>query len=368
MSDKRNYSVDIESGRGAIDAKASNPSVFTPDIWSHTKPSASDCYIKLLSPWSLKFSALITTSNWYRWLLMSSGPFEYKPFNKSLIARACSSSLATGTADTNTVCRLVDVGSGDFSDVTAGDVVYNSTDDVYAVVLIKVSSTILQLDWDAFPDGDEDYVVYNEPDISDNFIYATGSLLDGDGSVAADTNTANHLLDADGTDWTTDVSVDDWAMNLQTGKVAKITAVAAHDLTLQWDCFPNGNEEYAIFANKITVSDSDSLINGFEIPEMNISQRYVGAGLTSGLTYLDMIQSHIMYSGVGEDASADFGIYGNTTDDVPGEASQRATGTGGLDKQVKTSSPKSDGEHGEPRTGEVTRPRTLTMTYIMRIK
>ncbi len=286
-------------------------------------------------------------------LLATCGPFEIKPWNKSLWARV-GTSISTGTANTNTTNKLV-LSTATFSadGVVAGDVVHNSTDNVYATVLIVESETSLLLNWDAFPDGNEAFVVYDEPTLPEQFVELTGALLDGDGTVAADTNTVNHLIDADGTDWTTNVSVGDWAMNLSTGKIAKVTAVAAHDLTLQWDAFPGGNETYYIYAGTVTISDADSLLNGYVVPEMNISGRFLGGGLSAGLAEDDQGQGHKHEY---EEAST-----------------AAAVGGGGLTKPnsiatAETGDPVDDGGNGTPRTGEHTQPRTLRQTMIMRIK
>lgn len=77
-------------------------------------------------------------------------------------------------------------------------------------------------------------------------VVVSPTILDGDRTAAADTNTANHLIDADGTDWTTVASEGDIAYNVTDGTYGTITAVAAHDLTLDSDAFPDGNEVYLI--------------------------------------------------------------------------------------------------------------------------
>jgi hypothetical protein len=88
-----------------------------------------------------------------------------------------------------------------------------------------------------------DYTIYAPPELPEQFVELTGTLLDGDGAKVADTNTINHLIDSDGTVWTgilssllyTSMEFDHWQN--RTGY-----SVAAHDLTLAWDAFPSGNE------------------------------------------------------------------------------------------------------------------------------
>lgn len=80
------------------------------------------------------------------------------------------------------------------------------------------------------------------------------TILDGDRTAAADTNTASHLVDADGTDWTTVAAAGDIAYNVTDGTYGVITVVEAHDLTLATDAFPDGNEVYLII-------DEDSFFN-----------------------------------------------------------------------------------------------------------
>ncbi len=73
------------------------------------------------------------------------------------------------------------------------------------------------------------------------------AILDGNRTAAADTNTANHLIDADGTDWTgVPIAVGDIAYNLDDEIYGVVTVVGAHDLTLATDAFPLGTEVYLI--------------------------------------------------------------------------------------------------------------------------
>lgn len=279
-----------------------------------------------------------------------------QPWFKSLAA-TLAAPLHTGTADTDVTMALKDVGA-DFSDVAFGDIVRNTTSRAFATVLYKSGTDTLYLDADIFPSGNENYAVYAQPVVSEqdgleDFIELTGAKLDGDGVKAADTNTLNHLIDGDGTVWTGLVSIGDWAMNLQTGKLAKITAVAAHDLTLQWDAFPSGNEKYMIFAGTVTIDDPNSPLDGEVIAEMNIGGRYLGGRLSAGNAEDDTFQSHtIGWQGAGSTA---VGAYNAQTNSSSGGTTYNNAGFG------------SDG-NGTPRNADRTQPRTLGATTIMRIK
>ena len=299
---------------------------------------------------------LITATNWKHLFESSMAPFEIRPWNKSMFAKI-TTPTHTGTADTDLAMALKDVGAN-FTSVVAGAIVENTTDNVFAVVLWKSGTDTLYLDWDAFPDGNEGYKVYAEPTLPGNCIELTGALLDGTGTELVDTDTLNHLLDADGTDWTTNMSVGDWAINLNTGRVAKITAVAAHDLTLQWDCFPNGNEPYMLFDNLITISDAESLLNNAVIPEMNISGRFIRPGMTADVVQEDAGQEHYHDS-----LNVNFPTQGSLRD-----ASAGSQFYGGLTVETTTGSSSTDGVNGTPRTADETRPRNLSQVMIMRIK
>ncbi|HXK37182.1 MAG TPA: hypothetical protein VJ553_06395, partial [Candidatus Paceibacterota bacterium] len=74
-------------------------------------------------------------------------------------------------------------------------------------------------------------------------------LIDGDGTKKADTRTVNHLKDAGQTQWATNVQAGYWAYNATANLRARITGVAASDLTLDCDAFPLGNntEVYYIY-------------------------------------------------------------------------------------------------------------------------
>ena len=87
-------------------------------------------------------------------------------------------------------------------------------------------------------------------------------------------------------------------------------------------------------------------------------------GGTVGAARNDQLQGHIMYSGVGVNGGGDnAAVYGRTTNDLPGLANgytASITNTGDV-MQPKTSSPKTDGTNGTPRTGTETRPAEIAV-------
>jgi hypothetical protein len=82
-----------------------------------------------------------------------------------------------------------------------------------------------------------------------------------------------------------------------------------------------------------------------------------GGTLTAavGAVQADQVQGHMHYTGAGSSQTT-YGIYGSTTNDIPGSATDRWTGTSSAPVyQYETSVPKDDGTNGTPRTGTETR-------------
>jgi len=103
--------------------------------------------------------------------------------------------LISSTADSYTENHLKD-SSEAFSTISVGDIVYNSTDKIFAVVL-NVSANDLTLDYNAFPDGNESYAVYDEPELPSGWVEANGQTLndpDSDFAVAPLINDDNSSL------------------------------------------------------------------------------------------------------------------------------------------------------------------------------
>jgi len=83
--------------------------------------------------------------------------------------------LTSGTADSYTKNHLKD-SANSFSNVNVGDIVYNTTDKIFAVVL-NVAANDLTLDYEAFPDGDEEYSIYAEPILPSGWVEANGQTI-----------------------------------------------------------------------------------------------------------------------------------------------------------------------------------------------
>jgi hypothetical protein len=303
---------------------------------------------------------LLDKDNWSTLLLATCKPFTPEPFSLSLCARI-QTPIDSGTADSDVAMKLIDSGASWIGLVVAGDIVYNHDDNTYATVLLVINNTTLWLDWDCFPDGNEQYSIFRIT-LPDQIIKRTGALIDGDGTAAADTDTANHLIDADGSIWNTGlVSVGDWVMNLNTGLVAYVIAggVAAHDLTLNWDCFPNGDEPYAIFADLIEITDADSPLFGEFLHDMNISNRIIGAGLSSERVLLDTTQPYW------HAVSSASNNWGDAANGNPTGGANRLTSS---QNTLKAKTAETDGTHGEPRLGPWTTQKRIEQVIITRIK
>ena len=67
----------------------------------------------------------------------------------------------TGTATSDVANTLTDTSESQFLTTDTDKVVFNKTDKKWANVA-SATTTALTLDWDAFPDGNEDYEIYNK--------------------------------------------------------------------------------------------------------------------------------------------------------------------------------------------------------------
>lgn len=68
--------------------------------------------------------------------------------------------IKAGTCTTDTTNRLTD-STAPFTAADAGKIVHNITDDTWGVVVGYVSTTVVDVSWDLFPDGDEKYSMYH---------------------------------------------------------------------------------------------------------------------------------------------------------------------------------------------------------------
>ncbi len=220
-----------------------------------------------------------TFAKWQKNLLAGTSLFQVKAWDKSLTAVAFSVQPSTGTADTDTTDHLVDSGADFVGDgVAVGDVVRNTTDNVFATVQ-NVAATDLTLDWDAFPDGNEAYIVYDEPELP-------GAIVECNGQ---------------------------------------------------------------------TISDAESPINGETLRDLNGEGRFLRGGETSGIEQADAFQGHW------HDALRVI---------VTGAPDQNYANPGGVhhrdDDYVRD--PSTDGVNGTPRTAAETRSINMSVVWIMRIK
>ncbi len=292
----------------------------------------------------------ISLASWSNMLLDTTGPFEIKAFNRDFIA-FLAPPIKTGTATSVSGFQLVDSGANFGAvPVPVGSIVRNTSTGLTARVLPNVGTTAMWLNYHIFP-ATAGYEVYAPPVLPDQFIELTGAKIDGDGAQHANSDTANHLINSTGTVWTGVVSVNDWAWNLSSGRCAQVTNVAAHDLTLMWDCFPNGSEPYLIFANWITINDAESPINGKRIQEMNVSGRYLGGRLSAGNVEEDMMQIHAHYAL-------------NRQYFAPGE-SRTGLRSDGSKSSGTVKEPVEIEGGGTPRLSDHTQPRTLFSSMLL---
>ncbi len=301
----------------------------------------------------------ISSSTWQDQLIVSAPPFSPVPWNRDFIA-FLAPPIKTGTATSVYGFQLVDSGANFGAvPVPVGSIVRNTSTGLTARVLPNVGTTAMWLNYHIFP-ATAGYEVYAPPVLPDQFIELTGAKIDGDGAQHANSDTANHLINSTGTVWTGVVSVNDWAWNLSSGRCAQVKNVAAHDLTLMWDCFPNGNEPYLIFANWITINCEGSPMNGRMVQEMNVSGRYVGGRLSAGNVEEDTGQIHIHTPVVGSEIEIN-GTAGSTDHDTTTTGDKNASWT-------TIGNPSASHGYGTYRGAERTQPRTLGQVYIMRIK
>ena len=121
----------------------------------------------------------ITPENTYTGkIVLDPAPTEAETYAMPYNKKAFDLVDISGTATTNTATTLTDTAATFItSGAKAGMVVKNTTDNATAKIVTVTSETVLTLDWDAFPDGNEAYSV-SLPEISglDEFLvmYATG--------------------------------------------------------------------------------------------------------------------------------------------------------------------------------------------------
>lgn len=182
-------------------------------------------------------------------------------------------SIVSGNANSGFSNHLID-SSADFiaAGVNTGDLVINSNTGFYATV-VEVTKYVLELDWNAFPNGNEAYVVYdNTPPMTS---LATGS---------ADSYGNKQLIDSSADFITANVSSGDLVRNNATGMYAVITGVSATVLDIDWDAFPNGNESYTVFDNtpQMTTITSGNANSAFANHLIDATADFISAGVFVG--------------------------------------------------------------------------------------
>ena len=117
-----------------------------------------------LQPWALSLTANIFSVDNQGYNLLQ---FAYANTDSSDI-------IDSGLADTDTTNHLVD--AGQFGSVSAGDIACNVTDGTYAMVTAAASGD-LTLSWDAFPAGNEPYLIISQPGVL--YVWEEGGNIRG---------------------------------------------------------------------------------------------------------------------------------------------------------------------------------------------
>lgn len=159
--------------------------------------------------------------------------------------------LETGSATAYSASQLVDGSNGDFVTVSVskGDLVYNITDNTYAVVTadpsLPTGEYTLDLNKDIFDNGNEEYLVFasNEP------LIETGSVITA-GNPFTDSNASF-----------TNVQVGDVVYNQDTGAEAQVTAKTATTLTLTSNIMNTVGHHYIVIQPRVLFA----YINGGDI-------------------------------------------------------------------------------------------------------
>jgi hypothetical protein len=299
-------------------------------------------------------NAAISASSWQAILLNATGPFEIKPFQAGLIAQMGTVKLTgTGTSYVAFSC----MSSAAFSSVSIGDYVVNTATGDSARVLGILSTSRIFLSSDIFTESSLAYAIYPSISLPAQFIELTGSCLDNQTANRTNSSvTTSALVDSGSTSWTTSlVPIGSWVRNMTTGEMARVTAVATHQIMLSAHIFTATSQYYQIFADNITISKASSPLNGKIIPEMNISERGLIGNAGGMMSLMDVLMSHIHYAPWFGGAGIASGL-------------AAANGAGGYTKGYgNTDTPHSDDISGTPHNGNRTRQRSVTTTWIMRV-
>lgn len=143
--------------------------------------------------------------------------------------------IVTGNANTDSTDHLVDTSANFATRVKVGDFARNNTTGLYAKIT-NVTATDLTLEWDAFPNGNEPYSIF------DNTIT---TIVSG----TANSTFANHLVDTSNNFISAGIQSGDIVFNTTDGTFASVTDVTKYVLQLDWDAFNSKNENYVIYDN-----------------------------------------------------------------------------------------------------------------------
>lgn len=135
--------------------------------------------------------------------------------------------------------------------------------------------------------------------------------------------------------------------------------------------------------NGQTLSDSNSLLDGIVIPNLNgaaagadlnngdnlgkTGKVYLSGDESSGVTEFDKSKEHVHFNGVGDNNGNCF-IYASTTTDIPGNATDKLDKSGVPERQGKTSGQKTASGYTAPVVSDYNNPRNMTVVWVMRVK
>jgi hypothetical protein len=117
--------------------------------------------------------------------------------------------------------------------------------------------------------------------------------------------------------------------------------------------------------NGQVISDSESPLNGETLPDLNGDERFLRGGSLSGTLQADAFQGHRHLSPISAN-NGFFNVWGQTFGQAPKEPS--TSNTEGDEYFWHSSDPISDNTNGTPRTADETRPKNMSIVWIMRIK
>ncbi len=194
---------------------------------------------------------------------------------------------------------------------------------------------------------------------------------------------AGKLVDT-GADFVSDAVVaGDWIYNSTDGTWARVTARdSATQLSIDvnimgsaegYNIYPTPSwPENIVELDGSTISDAECPVNGMKLPNLNAAGSYADSsvaggmhlrgGTTAGVLQEDQAQGHWHTIGYGnQSGAAQRATMNAITNSTTTWSQNTSTGMGAVGAIT-------DGTNGTPRTGKETRPRSMSVVYIMRIK